>query len=102
MSDQPKTGKNAAIAFFVFSIIAVIAGIFLIAMGDYFIGIAGTISSFGQRNPIIGVGSGTGGVGFDWQINNRMSLQGVYSAQLPGFPGDDCVGGLFGGRQRIG
>ncbi|MEO1186367.1 MAG: iron uptake porin, partial [Cyanobacteria bacterium J06636_27] len=62
----------------------------------------GTISSFGQRNPIIGVGSGTGGVGFDWQINNRMSLQGVYSAQLPGFPGDDSVGGLFGGRKTLG
>jgi len=62
----------------------------------------GTISSFGQRNPIIGIGSGTGGVGFDWQINNRMSLQGVYSAQLPGFPGDNNVGGLFGGRQTLG
>ncbi|MEM9052500.1 MAG: hypothetical protein AAGC47_10645 [Bacteroidota bacterium] len=47
MSDLPKTGKNAAVAFFVFSIIAVVAGIFLIAMGDYFIGVAGTISSFG-------------------------------------------------------
>ncbi|MEL6164238.1 MAG: iron uptake porin, partial [Cyanobacteria bacterium J06628_3] len=61
----------------------------------------GTISSFGQRNPIIGIGSGTGGAGFDWQINNRMSLQGVYSAQLPGFPGDNNVGGLFGGRQTL-
>ncbi|MEM6400767.1 MAG: iron uptake porin [Cyanobacteria bacterium P01_D01_bin.116] len=62
----------------------------------------GAISAFAQRNPIIGIGSGTGGVGFDWQINNRMSLQGIYSAQFPSFPGDKNVGGLFGGRQTLG
>ncbi|MBV6626606.1 MAG: iron uptake porin [Rivularia sp. (in: Bacteria)] len=60
------------------------------------------ISSFAQRNPIIGIGSGTGGVGFDWQINNRISLQGVYSSQFPSFPTDKNVGGLFGGRQTLG
>jgi hypothetical protein len=60
------------------------------------------ISSFAQRNPIIGIGSGTGGVGFDWQINNRMSLQGIYSAQFPSFPADKNVGGLFGGRRTLG
>ena len=62
----------------------------------------GAISAFAQRNPIIGIGSGTGGIGFDWQINNRMSLQGVYSAQFPSFPTDKNVGGLFGGRQTLG
>jgi hypothetical protein len=62
----------------------------------------GAISAFAQRNPILGVGSGTGGIGFDWQINNRMSLQGVYSAQFPSFPTDKNVGGLFGGRQTLG
>ncbi|AFY53782.1 putative S-layer protein [Rivularia sp. PCC 7116] len=60
------------------------------------------ISSFAQRNPIIGIGSGSGGVGFDWQINNRISLQGVYSSQFPSFPTDKNVGGLFGGRQTLG
>ncbi|MEO1430797.1 MAG: iron uptake porin [Cyanobacteria bacterium J06633_8] len=60
------------------------------------------ISSFAQRNPIIGIGSGTGGVGFDWQINNRISLQGIYSSQFPSFPTDKNVGGLFGGRQTLG
>ncbi len=62
----------------------------------------GAISAFAQRNPILGVGSGTGGIGFDWQINNRMSLQGVYSAQFPSFPTNKNVGGLFGGRQTLG
>ncbi|MEO0686468.1 MAG: iron uptake porin, partial [Cyanobacteria bacterium J06649_11] len=62
----------------------------------------GAISAFGQRNPILGIGSGTGGVGFDWQINDRMSLQGVYSAQFPSFPSSKEVGGLFGGRQTLG
>ncbi|MGB3760169.1 MAG: iron uptake porin [Rivularia sp. (in: cyanobacteria)] len=62
----------------------------------------GAISAFAQRNPILGIGSGTGGIGFDWQMNNRMSLQGVYSAQFPSFPTDKNVGGLFGGRQTLG
>ncbi len=62
----------------------------------------GAISAFAQRNPILGVGSGTGGIGFDWQINNRMSLQGVYSSQFPNFPTDKNVGGFFGGRQTLG
>ncbi len=62
----------------------------------------GAISAFAQRNPILGVGSGTGGIGFDWQINNRMSLQAVYSAQFPSFPADKNVGGLFGGRNTLG
>jgi hypothetical protein len=32
--------------------------------------------------------------GFDWQVNSRMSIQGVYSASTPA---DVSNGGLFGG-----
>lgn len=40
----------------------------------------GSLSAFAQRNPVINVGAGSGGIGFDWQINPRVSLQSVYSA----------------------
>ncbi|MBF2027511.1 MAG: carbohydrate porin [Oscillatoriales cyanobacterium C42_A2020_001] len=40
----------------------------------------GPISAFAQRNPIIGLGNTQAGIGFDWQITNWASLQGVYSA----------------------
>ncbi|MGF1675970.1 MAG: iron uptake porin [Rivularia sp. (in: cyanobacteria)] len=62
----------------------------------------GAISAFAQRNPILGIGSGTGGIGFDWQINQDISLQAVYSAQFPSFAADKNVGGLFGGRHTTG
>lgn len=62
----------------------------------------GAISLFGQRNPILAIGSGTGGIGFDWQVSDRISLQGVYSAQIPSFPGDIQLGGLFGGNYTAG
>ncbi|WP_427161564.1 iron uptake porin [Aliinostoc sp. HNIBRCY26] len=62
----------------------------------------GGISLFGQRNPILAIGNGVGGVGFDWQISDRISLQGVYSSEIPGFPGDSNAGGLFGGRFTTG
>jgi len=58
----------------------------------------GAISLFGQRNPILALGNNTGGIGFDWQISNRVSLQGVYSAELPGVPSL----GLFNGRRTAG
>lgn len=61
-------------------------------------GAEGTLSLFGQRNPILSLGNGTGGVGFDWQIAPRISLQGVYSAELPAFALDNTVGGFLGGR----
>ncbi|NJN11666.1 MAG: carbohydrate porin [Richelia sp. RM2_1_2] len=61
----------------------------------------GAISAFAQRNPILGIGSGTGGIGFDWQINQDISLQAVYSAQFPSFAADKNVGGLFGGRHTF-
>ncbi|MFN6571347.1 iron uptake porin [Dendronalium sp. ChiSLP03b] len=62
----------------------------------------GAISQFGQRNPILSIGNGTGGIGFDWQISDRISLQGVYSAEIPGFPSNSQSGGLFGGRFTAG
>lgn len=62
----------------------------------------GAISLFGQRNPILAIGNGTGGIGFDWQISDRISLQGVYSAEIPSFPSDNNFGGLFGGRYTAG
>ncbi len=54
----------------------------------------GAISAFAQRNPILGVGSTTGGLGFDWQISDAISLQGVYAANSPANPSSS--GGLFG------
>ncbi|MBW4616595.1 MAG: iron uptake porin [Desmonostoc vinosum HA7617-LM4] len=62
----------------------------------------GAISLFGQRNPILTIGNGTGGIGFDWQISDRISLQGVYSAEIPNFPGNSNQAGLFGGRWTAG
>jgi Carbohydrate-selective porin, OprB family/S-layer homology domain len=62
----------------------------------------GAVSLFAQRNPILAIGSGTGGMGFDWQIGERVSLQGVYSAESPSFPADINIGGLFGGKRTAG
>jgi len=56
----------------------------------------GPISLFAQRNPIIGIGNGEAGLGFDWQIASRFSLQGVYSVSRAS---DTSAGGLFGGDQ---
>lgn len=56
----------------------------------------GPLSAFAQRNPIIAIGGGTAGVGFDWQIFDRLSLQGVYSSSLAN---DPVLGGLFGSQQ---
>ncbi|NEO27251.1 MAG: iron uptake porin [Kamptonema sp. SIO4C4] len=54
---------------------------------------SGPISRFAQRNPIINIGGGRGGVGFDWQINPTFSFQGVYAAGDPA----NAENGLFGG-----
>jgi hypothetical protein len=56
----------------------------------------GPLSRFAQRNPIINIGGRGGGIGFDWQIASRMSLQGVYSAN---FSSDPFYGGIFGGNE---
>lgn len=54
----------------------------------------GPLSRFAQRNPIINTG-GRGGIGFDWQLGTRLSLQAVYSASRPA---DSFRGGIFGGN----
>lgn len=61
----------------------------------------GPLSAFAQRNPIINLGAGRAGVGFDWQIAPRISLQGVYSAGgNPNSPEQEQ--GLFNGRNTVG
>jgi hypothetical protein len=55
----------------------------------------GPISSFAQRNPILNIGAGQGGLGLDWQATDWLSFQGVYSSSLPN---DASQGGLFGGK----
>ncbi|WP_313929789.1 iron uptake porin [Microcoleus sp. FACHB-SPT15] len=57
---------------------------------------AGPLSRFAQRNPIISIGGNGGGVGFDWQLGTRFSLQGIYSANRTN---DSINGGLFGGDE---
>lgn len=59
----------------------------------------GPISAFAQRNPILGLGAGSAGIGFDWQISDRISLQGVYAA---GNPANPTTGGLTGGSYVTG
>jgi len=59
----------------------------------------GPISAFAQRNPILGLGAGNAGIGFDWQISDRISLQGVYAA---GDPANPTTGGLTGGSYVTG
>jgi hypothetical protein len=55
----------------------------------------GPLSRFAQRNPIQNINGDGGGVGFDWQISDRISLQGVYTANRVNDPEN---GGLFGGE----
>lgn len=57
---------------------------------------SGSLSRFAQRNPIINIGGNGGGIGFDWQIATRLSLQGVYSANRSN---DPVNGGIFGGNE---
>lgn len=60
----------------------------------------GPVSAFAQRNPILALGGTTAGLGFDWQINPRVSLQGVYSvANASATVGP---GGLFDGSTVLG
>ncbi len=58
---------------------------------------SGPISRFAQRNPILNIGNGRAGLGFDWQFGERLSLQGVYSVSQPANP---AGGGLFGARDN--
>ncbi|MFB8789032.1 MAG: iron uptake porin [Potamolinea sp.] len=57
---------------------------------------SGPLSRFAQRNPIVNIGGNGGGIGFDWQLATRFSLQGVYSANRSADPAN---GGIFGGNQ---
>ncbi|MEA5419615.1 iron uptake porin [Spirulina sp. CCNP1310] len=58
----------------------------------------GPISRFAQRNPILQVGAGNSGFGFDWQVSERVSVQGVYAATF----GGDSTQGLLGGAYTVG
>jgi hypothetical protein len=60
----------------------------------------GPISGFTQRNPILAIGNGTGGLGFDWQMNKRISLQAVYTATKPADTSQKA--GLFNGGNATG
>jgi hypothetical protein len=61
----------------------------------------GPLSAFAQRNPIINLGAGRAGVGFDWQLGSRISWQGVYS--VGGNPNSpEAKQGLFNGRHTWG
>lgn len=61
---------------------------------------SGPLSLFAQRNPILSIGSGEAGLGFDWQMAKRWSLQGVYAVpQLAASSSDE---GLFEGDRTFG
>ncbi len=63
----------------------------------------GPLSAFAQRNPILSIGAGQGGVGFDWQFLPRASMQAVYSAGNPSNPtGRPGNSGILGGRTTFG
>ena len=61
---------------------------------------SGPISALAQRNPIVGIGAGSAGLGVDWQIVPRISLQAVYSAGNANSP--VAGAGLFNGNHSIG
>ena len=54
----------------------------------------GALSAFAQRNPILNF-PGQAGIGFDWQISDNISLQGVYAASLAADPNNGLTGGPF-------
>jgi hypothetical protein len=60
----------------------------------------GPISALAQRNPIINIGRGSAGIGFDWQIARWASLQGVYS--VPTAEATDPTVGIFQGDRTVG
>jgi len=60
----------------------------------------GPLSYFAQRNPILNMGFGHGGIAIDWQFAKRASLQAIYSSYTPGNPG--ARSGLFDGNTTTG
>lgn len=61
---------------------------------------SGPISFFAQRNPILNIGFGSTGVGFDWQFAEKASIQAVYAATTASNPTQG--NGLFNGGYVIG
>ncbi|MBD2593336.1 carbohydrate porin [Nostoc spongiaeforme FACHB-130] len=55
----------------------------------------GPLSWLAQRNPILDIGFGHGGIAVDWQFAKRASLQALYTSYTPGKPGERS--GLFDG-----
>lgn len=55
---------------------------------------SGPLSAFAQRNPILAIGGGSGGVGLDLQVSPEVSVQGVYASSLP----NSANNGIFGGE----
>jgi hypothetical protein len=60
----------------------------------------GPLSYFAQRNPILNMGYGHGGIAIDWQFAKRASLQAIYTSYQPGNPGKGT--GLFDGNTTTG
>ncbi len=60
----------------------------------------GPLSYFAQRNPILNMGYGHGGIAIDWQFAKRASLQAIYTSYQPGNPGQGS--GLFDGTTTTG
>ncbi|WP_373526482.1 iron uptake porin [Nostoc sp.] len=60
----------------------------------------GPLSYFAQRNPILNMGFGHGGIAIDWQFAKRASLQAIYTSFQPGNPGQGS--GLFDGTTTTG
>jgi Carbohydrate-selective porin, OprB family len=61
---------------------------------------AGPISFFAQRNPILNIGYGSAGAGFDWQFAEKASIQSVYAATTASNPA--AGNGLFNGGYVMG
>ncbi|MGB0561285.1 MAG: iron uptake porin [Spirulinaceae cyanobacterium] len=61
----------------------------------------GPLSRFAQRNPIIQLGATTAGIGFDWQVAPRLSVQGVYSAFAASTAGEGLFGAYTAGIQAF-
>jgi Carbohydrate-selective porin, OprB family/S-layer homology domain len=62
---------------------------------------SGPISSFAQRNPILNLG-GEAGMGLDWQVSDRVSVQAVYAAGSGQNPASSPAAGLFNGPNTVG
>jgi hypothetical protein len=60
----------------------------------------GPLSYFAQRNPILNIGYGHGGIAIDWQFAKRASLQAIYTSYKPENPAQGS--GLFDGNTTTG